>query len=185
MTWLDRLIRDWRMRKALQQLPSGSRIVDIGTHDGSLFARAGASGVGIDPELAAPPGERAGITLVKGFFPSDLGELEHGSFDAVTALAVVEHVPEEELPGWADKAADLVRPQGRMIITVPAPTVDHILHVLMRLRLVAGMEAHQHHGFVPDDLHGVFVAPRWRLARHRRFQLGLNHMFVFERTTAP
>ena len=55
----------------------------------------------------------------------------------------------------------------------------------MALRLVNGMEAHQHHGFVPGDLHGVFTGPQWRLALHRTFQLGLNHLFVFERTSAP
>ena len=52
----------------------------------------------------------------------------------------------------------------------------------MRLHLVAGMEAHQHHGFQPHYLDTVFAAPQWRRRKHRRFQLGLNHLYVFERT---
>ena len=185
MTWLDRLLRDWRMRVALQHLPAGWRVLDIGTHDGSLFAKAAAGGVGIDPELVVATGTRGRTTFVKGMFPSALGEQPAGSFDAATALAVVEHVPDGELSAWASALAGLLRPGGRLIITVPAPTVDHLLHVLMALRLVNGMQAHEHHGFVPGDLHGLFAAPQWRLALHRTFQLGLNHLFVFERTSAP
>ena len=185
MTWLDRLLRDWRMRVALQHLPAGSRVLDIGTRDGSLLVKASAHGVGIDPELAVPAGASGRTTLVRGAFPSGLLDQRPGSFDAATALAVVEHVPDGELAAWATALAELLRPGGRLIITVPAPAVDHLLHVLMALRLVNGMEAHQHHGFVPGDLHGVFAGPQWRLALHRTFQLGLNHLFVFERTSAP
>jgi len=185
VTWLDRFLRDWRMRVALRHLPAGARVLDIGTYDGLLLSKAGVVGVGIDPDLAVPAGSSAGTTLVHGSFPADLDLAQAGAFDAATALAVIEHVPEQDLPAWSAALAGLVRPHGLVIITVPAPTVDHLLHVLMRLRLVAGMQAHQHHGFVPADVHQVFTAPTWRLARHRTFQLGLNHLFVFARTTAP
>lgn len=180
MTWLDRLLQRWRTRVALRELPPGARVLDIGTHDGTLFRLAGARGVGIDPELvetAAVPG----VTLVRGLFPADLPALPGGSFDAATALAVVEHVPTEELAGWAKALAELIAPGGVLVITVPAPTVDTILHVLMRLHLVAGMEVHQHHGFEPSELDTIFASPLWRRAKHRTFQLGLNHLYVFER----
>jgi hypothetical protein len=46
---------------------------------------------------------------------------------------------------------------------------------------------HQHHGSRPyyldtvfDYLDTVFAAPLWRRRKHRRFQLGLNHLYVFE-----
>lgn len=185
MTWLDRFLRGWRMRVALRHVPRGSRVLDIGTYDGLLFATAGAVGVGLDPDLAPGAQGAPGITLIRGAFPQDLDGQGAGTFDAATALAVIEHVPEAELPDWSGALAELVRPGGRVVITVPSPAVDHILHVLMRLRLVAGMQAHQHHGFEPDDVNGVFTAPSWRLERHRTFQLGLNHLFVFQRTSAP
>ena len=146
MTWLDRYLQSWRIREARRELPPGARVLDIGTHDGTLFCLTRAGGVGIDPELAAAA-SIPGVTLVKGSFPEDLPQLPDESFNAVTALAVIEHVPESELLVWAETIARLVVPSGPLIITVPAPAVDTILHVLMRLHLVAGMAAHQHHRF--------------------------------------
>ena len=180
MTWLDRYLQKWRIREARREMPPGARVLDIGTHDGTLFALAGARGVGIDPELPAVA-SIPGVTLVKGLFPTDLPELPDESFDAVTALAVIEHVPETDLLAWSEAIARLLVPNGRLIITVPAPAVDQILHVLIRLHLAAGMEAHQHHGFQPATLDNTFTAPLWHQAKHRTFQLGLNHVYVFER----
>lgn len=179
MTWLDRCLQRWRIREARRELPPGSRVLDIGTHDGTLFRLTGARGLGIDPELAAVT-SIPGVTLVKGSFPEDLPKLPDESFDAVTALAVVEHVPEGELATWPETIARLVVPGGPLIITVPAPAVDTILHVLMRLNLVAGMAAHQHHRFQLSSLDRIFTAPLWQRAKHRTFQLGLNHLYVFQ-----
>ena len=180
MTWLDRYLQKWRIREARRELRPGTRVLDIGTYDGTLFALASVRGVGIDPELAAVT-SIPGVTMMKGSFPMDLPELPDESFDAVTALAVIEHVPEDELLVWSEEIARLLVPNGRLIITVPAPTVDKILDVLMRLHLADGMEAHQHHGFELVTLEKIFTAPSWRQAKHRTFQLGLNHVYVFER----
>ncbi|HWG15943.1 MAG TPA: class I SAM-dependent methyltransferase [Streptosporangiaceae bacterium] len=170
-----------RIQKALAELSGVKRLLDIGTHDGTLFRETGATGVGIDPELIDGPAPD-GVTMVRGFFPSDLPAPPDQPFDAATALAVVEHIPEEELATWAKSLAGMIAPGGAVVITVPAPAVDKILHVLIALRLIAGIEAHQHHGFKPSDLETIFAAPHWRLSKHQRFQLGLNHLYVFERT---
>lgn len=180
-TWLDQFLMRYRIRMAVRELPRSSRLLDIGTHDGTLFRETGATGVGIDPELIDVPAPD-GVTMIKGFFPGDLPPQQDQLFDAATALAVVEHIPEAELATWAKSLAGMMAPDGVMVITVPAPTVDKILHLLIALRLIAGIEAHQHHGFKPSDLDTIFSAPQWRRRKHRRFQLGLNHLYVFERT---
>jgi len=92
MTWLDRHLQKRRIRVARRELPPDARVLDIGTYDGALFSLTKARGVGIDPDLVAGT-SIPGVTLVSGLFPQDLPSLPDESFDAVTALAVVEHVP--------------------------------------------------------------------------------------------
>jgi hypothetical protein len=179
MTRLDLALQRWRIREAGPFLPAAGRVLDIGTGDGALFRGTGAIGVGVDPELPPNAQAPAGVELVRGSFPDDADLLPDPPFDAAVALAVVEHVPEGELDAWARALEPLITPGGLLVITVPSPLVDRILHVLMALRLVDGMQAHEHHGFSPSDLHSVFAGPTWQLVRHRRFQLGLNNLFVF------
>jgi len=181
MTWLDQHLGQRRLRMALPELPPGGRVLDIGTHDGTLFRLSGARGAAIDPELTCSTTAVPGVAMVKGLFPADMSALPDGPYDAVTALAVIEHVPEDELADWSSALEKLLDPGGRLIITVPAPAVDMILHLLIGLRLASGIEAHQHYGFRPADLEAIFAPPQWRLRRHRRFEVGLNHLYVFER----
>ena len=64
---------------------------------------------------------------------------------------------------------------------MPHPLVDRILDVLMALHLLDGMEAEAHHGFDPGSTVPVFEGAGFRTREARRFQLGLNRLFVFER----
>ena len=43
------------------------------------------------------------------------------------------------------------------------------------------MSLEQHYGFKPADTPGIFAPARFRLIARESFQLGLNHLFVFER----
>ena len=89
---------------------------------------------------------------------------ENETFDAVIMLAVVEHVSHEVLTTWATAVPTLTEEHGRLIITVPAPVVDRILDVGIRLRLLHGMDTANHHGFdprvVPQGFADSFDAPR-------------------------
>ncbi len=157
-------------------------MLDVGCADGALFRhgrpRIG-SGVGIDVRPTEAwvdgPYERR-----MGRFPDAVRPEER--FDAVVMLAVVEHVPAAEIAEWAAAVPRLLRPGGRLVITVPSPVVDHILHAGIRLRLLDGMEAHEHHGFDPGDVPSLFSVPGLTLDRRRRFELGFNHLFVFSAT---
>jgi hypothetical protein len=134
--------------------------------------------VGIEPSLAQSV-SGAGYEVIAGRFPDDLPAGQ--TFDAITLLAVLEHLPP---PVQADLAGALhgaLNSGGRVIITVPSPRVDDILHVLLRLRLIAGIAIHEHYGFQPADTLELFPAPRFRLVKRATFQLGLNNLFVFEK----
>jgi SAM-dependent methyltransferase len=180
---LDRVLQRWRISKAGRHVPARARLLDVGTFDGSLFRQLGhrlTGGVGIDPVLAEPIIPLPGTTFVRGHFPDDLPD-DPGTFDAITMLAVVEHIPADVQRAWAAASADLLRPGGRLLITTPAPAVDRILDVLRAVRVIDGMSLEEHYGFDPRLVPERFDVPGLRLARRERFQLGLNHLFVFER----
>src|SRR5207302_9201701 len=110
-------------------------------------------------------------------------------FDAVVMLATLEHIRDKDPLGRA--CFRLLRPGGRLVITVPAGFVDTIVHVLCALRLADGMSLDEHHGYDPRTTPQVFGRHGFVLERWRRFQLGLNHLFVLQKprtvaaTTTP
>jgi 2-polyprenyl-3-methyl-5-hydroxy-6-metoxy-1,4-benzoquinol methylase len=184
MTPLDRFLQNWRIRKTRPFVLPGSRVLDIGSADGVLFQRISGLAsdcLGIDPTLPAPV-VGTGFRLLPGFFPQDMPAGD--KFDAITMLAVLEHFPDAAHRALATGCGDYLKPGGRLIITVPAPFVDQILKILTALRLVHGMSLEEHHGYDVAQTPRIFAPPVFRLLRHERFQLGLNHLFVFERAEA-
>lgn len=178
---LDRLLRDARIRRARPFVHAGDAVLDVGCADGEMFRRWQGHigrGVGIEPTLDEPV-RADGYELLPGRFPETLPAA--GEFDVITMLAVLEHIPPPGQAQLADVCAALLRPGGRIVITVPSPRVDDILHLLIKLRLIGGMASHEHYGFRPEETPSLFPAPRYRLVRRQRFQLGLNNLFVFEK----
>jgi 2-polyprenyl-3-methyl-5-hydroxy-6-metoxy-1,4-benzoquinol methylase len=186
MTSVDRFLQNWRIRKAAPYIQHGHRVLDLGSADGVLFDRLGRCGpgsLGIDPTLERNGLSRQGFRLIRGYFPGDV-PADAGLFDVIVMLAVLEHIPENQLAPLAQGCARLLKPGGRLVITVPSPAVDLILEVLTKLRLIHGMSLEEHHGYDIQETPSVFAAPSFKLVLHDTFQLGLNHRFVFERTAS-
>lgn len=181
MTALDRILQRWRAGKAVAFIERGARVLDIGCADGTLFRslRDFGESVGIDPDpVSAPAIPR--VDFYKGFFPSALPR--RMMFDVITMLAVLEHVPAESLNQLAADCASHLKPRGRLIITVPSAAVDYLLAVLKLLQLIDGMSLEQHHGFHARSTPQIFQRQGFDLVAHKRFQLGMNNLFVFQRT---
>ena len=175
----DRVLQRRRIAAAAPWIPNGARVLDVGCADGALFAVLQdriAGGVGIDPDAVAS--EHAGVRLVRGLFPDDAPDER---FDVITMLAVIEHLPASSYPAVGAAAARRLPTGGRLILTVPEPAVDRIVELLQRMRLAEGMALHEHHGFETAGTGAIFGPAGFRLLHHRRFQLGLNNLFVFER----
>ena len=179
MRLLDRVLQQWRVRKALPWVRAGDRLLDVGCFDRTLLERAEArvsSATGIDPLVE--PGAAGKLQLLRGTFP-DEERLAPGAFDCVTSLAVFEHVGDPD--AFARGCHRVLAPGGRVVLSVPHPLVDSILDGLMFLRLADGMSAEEHHGFDVAETVPIFEAAGFRLLGVRRFQLGLNRLFVFEK----
>ena len=177
MKALDRLLQRWRIAKTVRYVRAGDRLLDVGCHEGELIERVLgriSAATGVDP-LAAPR-ETAKVRIVRGFFPGD-AEFAPGSFDCITALAVLEHVPDPA--GFARACAAALAPGGRVLLTVPHPAVDRLLELLIALRLADGMAHEEHHGFDAASTPALFAGAGLALVARERFQLGLNCLYVF------
>lgn len=179
MRALDRLLQTWRIAKATPWVRDGDRLLDIGCHDRVLIDRVldrieGA--VGMDGIIE--PAQDGKVELRQGLFPQD-GAFADASFDSITALAVLEHVHDPD--AFAAACHRVLRPGGRVVLTVPHPFVDRIIDLLIALRLADGMDFEEHHGFDVAETGPIFERAGFQIAAKRGFQLGLNRLFVFER----
>ena len=178
---LDRYLRNRRIKLVREFLNPGSEILDIGCADGAMFEQLKDRykyGYGVEPTLGSEI-ETDSYHLFPGGFPEALPA--DVSVDLVTMLAVLEHLPPEAQSELAKACHSILKPAGRVVISVPSPRVDDLLHVLGRLRLIDGMSMHEHYGFEPLDTLTVFAEPAFKLVEHRKFQFGLNNLFVFEK----
>ncbi|WP_299364537.1 methyltransferase domain-containing protein [Winogradskyella sp.] len=182
MTFLDRFLRDWRIKVIKPYVRPNDKILDIGCFDDSMFLKLSnkpiGKSLGIDPLLEETiHGEN--YELVPGKFSNDLPK--GITFNCITMLAVLEHIPKEEQLKLNDEFYKYLEAKGRVIITVPSPFVDRILWVLSKLRLIDGMSLEEHYGFEAKDTPSLFHSKQFRLIKHKTFQLGLNNLFVFEK----
>jgi 2-polyprenyl-3-methyl-5-hydroxy-6-metoxy-1,4-benzoquinol methylase len=180
MKALDRFLQRWRMAKAVPHIQPGDSVLDVGCADAALFKVLGSrirSGVGIDEDGCNEV--QGSYRLMRGRFPDDLPPTE--TFDVITVLAVLEHIPVDAQETFARSCFERVQPGGRVVVTVPQPSVDRIIDVLKALHLLDGMAEHQHYGFDTRRTSAIFEAAGFRTIVSRRFQLRLNNLFVFYR----
>jgi SAM-dependent methyltransferase len=179
----DVILQHWRIRMAARHLPQEAHVLDIGCCDGLLFSVLKdriASGVGVDSDSV--PEDYGDFRFTRGRAPEDLPSGE--TFDAITMLAVLEHIPADAQRNLAEDCWALLNDNGQVIVTVPSPKVDSLIHLGKRLGILDGMQEHEHYGFEPSQTVQLFVDRGFTLRSARRFQFGLNNLFVFAKVSS-
>jgi len=182
MRLVDRLLQRWRGRVARSWIGPGTRVLDIGCHQGEFLQSLGkhlGPSVGLDP-LAATEAQQPHRLLAERFPPAV--PFAAGSFDVVVLLATLEHLRDKD--PIVGECYRVLSPGGRVIVTVPSPWVDGLVTLLRRLRLADGMCLDEHHGYDPRQTPTLFTRHGFALEHRQRFQLGLNHLFVFRKAAA-
>jgi glycosyltransferase involved in cell wall biosynthesis len=95
-------------------------------------------------------------------------------------LATLEHIRDKD--ELVEECFRVLRPGGRVVVTVPSRLVDPIVMALARLGLADGMSLDEHHGFDPSQTRRLFMRHGFRFHRWQEFQFGLNHLFVFTKS---
>lgn len=183
MKTLDKFIQKYRILVVLKHIENNSTILDVGAYHGELFRTLGdklREGVGVEPLLEEKIVSDH-FVIYPDEFPFKADTVKSQRYDYITMLAVLEHLPENLYNSLANDFYKLLKPGGRVIITVPSLKVDKILSILSALKLIDGMSLEEHHGYLPDDTVKIFNQPRFELVTRKTFQLGLNNLFVFKK----
>ncbi|MBM3790854.1 MAG: class I SAM-dependent methyltransferase [Acidobacteria bacterium] len=104
----------------------GSEVLDIGAGSGRdmvLLARAGCVPYGAEPsarlrELAALHMPDLAVRIYDASLPGLAGQIGR-KFDGLLCAAVLQHLPEEQLPAAAADMGRLLRPGGRLLLSFP------------------------------------------------------------------
>lgn len=182
MKKMDYFLQDWRFRKVGPYIKDGDIVLDIGSFKGELFIKYSDKikyGIGVEP-LISEPLKGKNFTVYPGYFPENMPEKEQ-HVDIITMLAVLEHIPVNKQKALAESCAKWLKPGGLLLITVPSPSVDVLLHILTFLRLIDGMSLEEHFGFKTSDVPNIFAPPDFTLVKKRKFQVGLNNLYVLKR----
>ncbi|MFD2235138.1 class I SAM-dependent methyltransferase [Phaeospirillum tilakii] len=148
-------------------LRSDGNHLDFGGGDGDLAAAL--ISAGFKTALYEPSAQRSEAARQRlGGLPGFLG-IEDGTggrrYDVVFCLEVIEHVMEDQLPGFLNRAATLVKPSGHLILTCPnaedldldscvCPECGTFFHRWQHLRSVTP-------GWLVDQLNSVGFDRAW------------------------
>ena len=97
---------------------------------------------GIDPSLKVS--NLKNIELSKLDFPKSQLPFKDNFFDNITMLAVFEHIERVKLNLVLAEIKRVLKKDGIIVITTPAPWADKILHNMARIGLISSEEIHDH-----------------------------------------
>jgi len=182
MKKLDYFLQKQRIKQADKFIADGDSVLDIGSHFGELFEHISKkkkiTGDGIDGILKEIITTTT-YTLFPGYFPEDFPLKKQ--YNAITLLAVLEHIPIEKIKQYPEILSTYLHPKGKVIITIPSKKVDAILEVLLFFKLVHGMDLENHQDFERSEIKTIFEQNGFHLLKEKTFELGLNTLYVFEK----
>ena len=175
---LDLFICRWRSRIVRRHVTPGASVLDFGCGHQAMFLRTVqpviSRGVGLDYDADA--GRPAPNLELRQFHFQDRFDYPDASFDLVTILAVLEHIPLDQVDTLFREFSRVLVPGGRILLTTPTPAARPVLEFLaFKLHVISEPEIADHrHYYSEADLSAL--AARHGLACHgyRRFLLGFN-----------
>jgi SAM-dependent methyltransferase len=147
------------------------RVLDIGAGTNTLVNRYG-KGVGVDVHDWGN-----GVMVVE-----DTSQLpfENASFDTVTFIACLNHIPYREAA--LHEARRLIKADGRLIVTMINPLFGDFGHAIWWYsedKKRGGMKEGEVGGMWTSEIVGLCEKAGFILETHRRFVYGMNNLYVF------
>ncbi len=183
-SFLDKLIRDIRLKKVSRFIPNNAILLDVGCGDPPLFLLRIKdkikTGFGIDKDVEPKPiNQRLELKKVdldqKIFIP-----FPDNFFDIVTMIAVIEHL--QEPIKVLRETKRVLKNEGKLILTTPPPLAKPILEMLSLLRLISQKSIKEHkHYFSKKDLSEMSKKLDFQKVLYQPFELGLNQLLIIKK----
>lgn len=167
-------LESWRRRKVLPYIRG--RLLDVGCGYNNLVRSYPGPGIGVDvfpwPGIDVQIGDASTLP-----FPTAL-------FDTVTIVAALNHIPNRQRA--LEEMHRVLRPQGRLIVTMIGPLTGVIAHLLFRQddRVRGGMLEGERQGLRSRDVRRALSTAGFTLTHVESFQFALNRVYVGEKLTA-
>ena len=111
----------------------------------------------------------------------DYSVLQGKKFDTIVSLAVVEHIPEEQVFEIIKMLKKRLNKNGRIIITTPTKRNKPILEFLGKLNLLDKENIKQHkHYWNKEELFNLAKKSDLNISYYKKFQFGLNQIIVLD-----
>jgi SAM-dependent methyltransferase len=174
----DLLICRWRARVVRRAIRPDCTVLDFGCGHQALFLRSvrGSIRRGIGVDYDADPAQSGGNLEVRQFTFRDRLDFPDGSFDLVTILAVLEHIPLDQVDVLFREFRRVLGPTGRILLTTPTPRAKPLLEFLaFKLKLISEPEIADHrHYYSRADLDALAARHDFVCQEYRTFLLGMN-----------
>lgn len=178
---VDRILRFLRKKQAKKYLPKSKNLVlldvgcgrqaNLGWHIRDRVFKY----IGLDRDI--PEVKIRNLEFIRSTAEGMTNILQHKSVDVITALAVIEHIdsPDE----FISNCRKLLKPNGTIILTTPAPYADPILKFVSRLGIINNDEIEEHKTyFTPSKLKKLLISKKFQVTVARTFLLGFNGVVV-------
>ena len=175
--FLEPILREMRLRRVISHIPKNSVVLDVGCGSSAAFLKVISphikQGFGVDFKVENTQFGNLKTTQLK--LESNL-PFEDATFDAVTMLAVLEHIEQEQQ--ILREIHRVLVPGGKLILTVPSVWSQPILEFLAyKLKIVSEAEIRDHKRYYNrKKLKKVLTKDNsFQEFNHQYFQLGMNN----------
>lgn len=172
--WIEPILQELRIWKIRPHLPKGGDLVDLGCDVPQVLIQkvCGEMRTCVGVDVVVKPKKNGNITLLRQDMQKKV-DLPSSSADAVTMLAVLEHMKHPK--DMVREAYRILRPGGVLLVTVPSPASKPFLDVFAKIGLVRQEMIDQHENyFTLDGLRQLALDAGFSDVVAEHWELGVN-----------